>query len=89
MAGRSIPGKIRDIFKKSEHAEPGNVGSRDHDDKQDNENLVYAVLAEAEERRVVFMGIRRRTDPAGLGSFLVFGMIVALEGFVMGHTIHR
>jgi hypothetical protein len=68
----------------SEYAEPCNVRDDYHDNNDQDEDFVHALVTEPEERSRVFLVIRRRADFADGRGARVF---VVLKGFMMSHTI--
>lgn len=57
---------IRDnIQKKSEYPKPRDVRDGNHDDKQDDQDLVSAFLTDAEKGGVAVVTIGRSANPAG------------------------
>jgi hypothetical protein len=81
-------GNLSGIMKNgSVDAEPYNIGCRDHDDEEHDQDLVPAGLSDAEKRGILLRIVRSRTDAACPGCLIVPRVIVVFECLMMaGHS---
>lgn len=88
QTGESAFRKRKKVFESLYHTEPCDIGDRDHDNEEHDQDLEAALFADAEVRGVLILGVGGFADAAGLGGPVLGGVVVVFECRVMRHILY-